>query len=119
MRARPAGSASLPLDRAQPAAGRGGEGGGGHLDLLVEPPVELASTYRAPNTPKQEGTSASRASSAAGCSRSPASALGFTSGGFATWAWFGAALLGLDFVATGIRGYCPLYARLGIGSERP
>ena len=24
-------------------------------------------------------------------------------------------LLGLDFVVTGIRGFCPLYARLGIG----
>lgn len=33
-------------------------------------------------------------------------------------AWFGVALLGLDFVVTGIRGYCPLYARLGIGRQR-
>lgn len=37
------------------------------------------------------------------------------SDGFAIWAWFGVALFGLDFVVTGIRGYCPLYARLGIG----
>jgi hypothetical protein len=37
------------------------------------------------------------------------------SGGPIAWAWFGAALLGLDFVVTGVRGYCPLYARLGIG----
>ncbi len=36
-------------------------------------------------------------------------------GGPIAWAWFGAALLGLDFVVTGARGYCPLYARLGIG----
>lgn len=35
--------------------------------------------------------------------------------GFLAWAWFAVALLGLDFVVTGIRGYCPLYARLGIG----
>ena len=41
-----------------------------------------------------------------------------TSDGLAAWAWFGAALLGLDFVVTGIRGYCPLYARLGIGRSR-
>ena len=26
-----------------------------------------------------------------------------------------AVLLGLDFLVTGLRGYCPLYARLGIG----
>lgn len=38
--------------------------------------------------------------------------------GPATWAWIGAALLGLDFVVTGVRGYCPLYARLGLGRER-
>ncbi len=31
----------------------------------------------------------------------------------------GVALLGLDFVVTGIRGYCPLYARLGIGQPWP
>jgi hypothetical protein len=36
-------------------------------------------------------------------------------GGPIAWAWLGAALLGLDFVVTGARGYCPLYARLGIG----
>lgn len=36
-------------------------------------------------------------------------------GGPIGWAWFGSALLGLDFGVTGIRGYCPLYARLGIG----
>jgi hypothetical protein len=44
--------------------------------------------------------------------------LGLTTGGFAAWAWFAAALLGLDFVVTGIRGYCPLYARLGMGQPR-
>ena len=41
--------------------------------------------------------------------------LWLASSGLIAWAWFGAALLGLDFVVTGIRGYCPLYARLGIG----
>jgi hypothetical protein len=41
--------------------------------------------------------------------------LWLTSGGLIAWAWFGAALLGLDFVVTGVRGYCPLYARFGIG----
>lgn len=41
-----------------------------------------------------------------------------TTEGFVAWAWFAAALLGLDFVVTGIRGYCPLYARLGIGRSR-
>ena len=41
--------------------------------------------------------------------------LWLTSSGLAAWAWIGAALLGLDFLVTGIRGYCPLYARLGIG----
>jgi len=44
--------------------------------------------------------------------------LWLTTGGFPAWAWFAAALLGLDFVFTGIRGYCPLYARLGIGRSR-
>ena len=38
-----------------------------------------------------------------------------SSSGFAAWAWIGAALLGFDFVVTGLRGHCPLYARLGIG----
>lgn len=41
--------------------------------------------------------------------------LWLTSSGLASWAWIAAALLGLDFVVTGLRGYCPLYARLGIG----
>ena len=41
--------------------------------------------------------------------------LWLTAGGLFAWAWFGAALLGLDFVVTGVLGYCPLYARLGIG----
>ena len=41
--------------------------------------------------------------------------LWITVAGLFAWAWFGAALLGLDFVVTGVRGYCPLYARLGIG----
>lgn len=44
--------------------------------------------------------------------------LALSSAGFATWAWIGVALLGLDFVVTGVRGYCPLYARLGLGRER-
>ena len=44
--------------------------------------------------------------------------LWLTNSGVLAWAWFAAALLGLDFVVTGIRGYCPLYARLGIGRPR-
>lgn len=44
--------------------------------------------------------------------------LWLTTAGFAAWAWFAVAVLGLDFVVTGIRGYCPLYARLGIGRPR-
>lgn len=44
--------------------------------------------------------------------------LWLTTGGFVAWAWFAAALLGLDFVVTGVRGYCPLYARLGMGRAR-
>lgn len=44
--------------------------------------------------------------------------LWLTSSGVLAWAWLAAALLGLDFVVTGIRGYCPLYARLGIGGPR-
>ncbi len=44
--------------------------------------------------------------------------LWLTTGGLIAWAWFGAALLGLDFVVTGLRGYCPLYARLGIGRTK-
>jgi len=44
--------------------------------------------------------------------------LWLTTGGFLAWAWFAVALLGLDFVVTGIHGYCPLYARLGIGRPR-
>ena len=44
--------------------------------------------------------------------------LWLTSGGVIAWAWLGVALLGLDFVVTGVRGYCPLYARLGIGRPR-
>lgn len=39
-------------------------------------------------------------------------------GGLIAWAWFGVALLGVDFIVTGVRGYCPLYARLGIGRPR-
>jgi hypothetical protein len=39
-------------------------------------------------------------------------------GGVTAWAWFGAALLGVDFIVTGVRGYCPLYARLGMGRVR-
>lgn len=41
-----------------------------------------------------------------------------TSEGVVTWVWLAAALVGLDFVVTGIRGYCPLYARLGLGRSR-
>lgn len=37
------------------------------------------------------------------------------SSGLAIVVWVALALLGLDFVVTGARGYCPLYARLGIG----
>lgn len=37
-----------------------------------------------------------------------------SSSGLVALAWVGLALLGLDFVVTGVRGYCPLYARLGI-----
>lgn len=44
--------------------------------------------------------------------------LWLTTGGLVAWAWFAAALLGLDFVVTGVRGYCPLYARLGMGRPR-
>ena len=55
-------------------------------------------------------------------------------GALATWAaarFFGSAwwlsqvadvalvALGLDFVVTGIRGYCPLYKRLGWSTARP
>lgn len=42
-----------------------------------------------------------------------------TSGGLLPWVGVAVALLGLDFVVTGIRGYCPLYARLGIGQSWP
>ncbi|NJD29535.1 MAG: DUF2892 domain-containing protein [Chloroflexi bacterium] len=44
--------------------------------------------------------------------------LWLTTGGLLAWASFAAALIGADFVVTGIRGYCPLYARLGIGRPR-
>lgn len=44
--------------------------------------------------------------------------LWLTSTGITAWAWFGATLLGLDFVVTGLRGYCPLYAGLGIGQAK-
>jgi hypothetical protein len=44
--------------------------------------------------------------------------LWLTTGGLLAWAWFGAGLLGLDFVVTGVRGYCPLYARLGLRRSR-
>lgn len=40
------------------------------------------------------------------------------SGGPAGWAWLGAAALGFVFMATGASGYCPLYARLGLGRPR-
>ncbi len=38
-----------------------------------------------------------------------------TVGGWFAWAWFGVGLIGADFVITAVRGYCPLYARLGRG----
>ena len=44
--------------------------------------------------------------------------LWLTGDGVVAWAWFGVALLGVDFIVTGVRGYCPLYARLGIGRAR-
>ena len=44
--------------------------------------------------------------------------LWLTEGGLIAWAWFGVALLGVDFIVTGVLGYCPLYARLGIGRAR-
>lgn len=36
-------------------------------------------------------------------------------GGWVAWAWLAIGLVGIDFVATAVRGYCPLYARLGLG----
>lgn len=54
-------------------------------------------------------------SAAAACSPVIALNLWLSSSVLAASAWIGAALLGLDFVVTGLRGYCPLYARLGIG----
>lgn len=44
--------------------------------------------------------------------------LWLSSAGLVAWVWVGVALIGLDFVVTGVRGYCPLYARLGIGRSR-
>jgi len=45
----------------------------------------------------------------------------FLNGGVLGWRLAFAALiaLGLDFVVTGIRGYCPLYKRLGRSTARP
>lgn len=42
-------------------------------------------------------------------------------GGALGWQLLRVALiaLGVDFVVTGIRGYCPLYKRLGWSSARP
>jgi len=37
------------------------------------------------------------------------------SGGPAVLARLGVATLGVAFVVTGVRGYCPVYARLGLG----
>lgn len=47
-----------------------------------------------------------------------ATSLWLTTAGPLGWAWFAVGLIGLDLVVTGIRGYCPLYARLGIGRSR-
>ncbi len=38
-----------------------------------------------------------------------------TIGGWFAWAWLAIGILGIDFVITAVRGYCPLYARLGRG----
>ena len=38
-----------------------------------------------------------------------------TVGGWFARAWFAVGLIGVDFVVTAVRGYCPLYARLGLG----
>lgn len=43
--------------------------------------------------------------------------LSLSSTGLVPWVWVAVALLGLDFVVTGVRGHCPLYARLGIGRQ--
>ena len=42
-------------------------------------------------------------------------------GGAVVWQLLRVALiaLGVDFVVTGIRGYCPLYKRLGWSTARP
>ena len=49
--------------------------------------------------------------------------LGLLLAGAASLVWVGAAialvLLGLDFVVTGITGYCPLYHRLGWSTAPP
>lgn len=44
----------------------------------------------------------------------------FLGGGAVVWRLVDVALiaLGLDFVVTGIRGYCPLYKRLGWSTAR-
>jgi hypothetical protein len=45
----------------------------------------------------------------------------FLGGGGIIWQLLDAALiaLGVDFVVTGIRGYCPLYNRLGWSTAQP
>ncbi len=45
----------------------------------------------------------------------------FLGGDILAWRIVNVALiaLGLDFVTTGIRGYCPLYKRLGWSTARP
>lgn len=45
----------------------------------------------------------------------------FLGGDILVWQLADVALiaLGLDFVTTGIRGYCPLYKRLGWSTARP
>jgi hypothetical protein len=45
----------------------------------------------------------------------------FLDGGVLGWrlAYAAVIALGLDFVVTGVRGYCPLYRRLGWSTARP
>ncbi len=38
-----------------------------------------------------------------------------TGAGWFAWAWLAIGLGGVDFMITAVLGYCPLYARLGLG----